>query len=175
MQSKSAAWLTETTATEIRAIRREVRIAAGRGGQCGEVAEWIYGRFGWTKVGGMYLSASLEPIGDHVWNVLPNGSILDATADQFCEGHDIRLVPAGSPEQQRYRFEWTADFNPDLADQYPELTGIPWSGEFDVDASQRLLAERGEGWWLSDPSRYRQWDPVSGYEPALEESVNPSP
>ena len=175
MHSKPSAWLTETTAAEIRAMRHAVRIAAGRGGQCGEVAEWICRRSGWTNVGGMYLSPSLEPIGDHVWNVLPDGSILDATADQFCEGHDIRLVPAGSPEQQRYRFEWTADFNPDLADRYPELASIPWSGEFDVDASQRLREERGEGWWLSDPARYRDWDPLSGYEASPEENLNPSP
>lgn len=161
-----ASKLTEHILLEIRAKREEFRLAAGCGGQCGDVAEWIFSSYGWPNIGGMYLSPSLEPIGDHVWNVLPDGSILDATADQWCESdEDIRIVPVDSPDHKRFRYEWTPDFNPDLADRYPQLKGIPWSGEFDFDASRRLRAERGHGWWLPDPSLYRSdWDPVTGYE-----------
>lgn len=151
---------------EIRIYRQACRLDAGCGGQCGDVAEFICRRWGWVNIGGVYLSPSLEPIGDHVWNVLPDGSILDATSDQFQEGHDIRLVPEGSPGFHRYRPEWTTDYNPDLSNHYPELAGLAWSREYDIDVARRLRFERGEGWWLTDPSHYRDWDPVSGYEHA---------
>jgi hypothetical protein len=164
MKTSGTVQFTEHIADEIRAVRHEARLDAGCGGQCGDVAEWICRRYGWANIGGVYLSPSLEPIGDHVWNELPDGSILDATADQFCEGHDVRLVPPGSPEHRRYRLEWTADFNPDLAEHYPDLAGTQWSGEFDLDWSRRLRAERGDGWWLSNPSQYREWNAETGYE-----------
>ncbi|MGY3581955.1 hypothetical protein ACVIGB_001122 [Bradyrhizobium sp. USDA 4341] len=147
---------------EIRTVRQQFRLAAGCGGQCGDVAEYICSRWGWANVGGVYLAPSLEPIGDHVWNVLPDGSILDATADQFSEGHDVRFLLKDSPDFRRYRPEWTIDYNPDLADAYPELAGVTWSQEYDFDVSRRIRAQRGEGWWLPDPSDYRHWDPVAG-------------
>jgi hypothetical protein len=141
--------------------RQACRLDAGCGGQCGDVAEFVRRRWGWINIGGVYLAPSLEPIGDHV---LPDGSIFDPTSDQFQEGHDVRLVPPGSPGLHRYRPEWTPDYNPDLAEHYPELAGLAWSREYDIDIARRLRVERGEGWWLPDPSRYRNWDPVSGYE-----------
>lgn len=154
---------TAAVVAEIAAIREEVRRAEGAGGQCGFVAEILADRYGWTAVAGMYLAPSLEPIGDHVWNVMADGTIVDATADQFCEGHDVRIVPPDDPAQSRYRSEWTADYNPGRADRYPELAGVAWSGEYDFDVSRRLRAVRGPGWWLGDASDLKEWDPHTGY------------
>jgi hypothetical protein len=46
-----------------------------------------------------------------------------------------------------------------MADRYPELTGVAWSGEIHIEIFNRLREERGEGWWLKDPSAYREWHP----------------
>lgn len=165
--------LSPTVESLIRDTRERIRRAEGRGGQCGFVAEWIWDRYQWPAYSGVYLAPSGEPIGDHVWNVMPDGSILDSTADQFCEGHDVRIISPDDPEQRRYRPEWTDDYNPELGDRYPELAGIIWSGEFDFDVSRRLRAERGHGWWLPDPSRLCEWNKETGYLSSSAE--NPTP
>lgn len=139
-------------------IREEVRVHEGSGGQCFFVAEVLQQRFGWEVGGGVYLARGGEPIGDHHWSVLPDGSILDATADQFCEGHDVRLVRTDDPEFARYRAEWHEDYHPGHPD-FPELADVEWSGELDCDWSARLRLERGNGWWLPDPSALREWEP----------------
>jgi hypothetical protein len=68
-----------------------------------EMSEEIAIRFGFEENGGCYVT----PAGhiDHLWNMLPDGSILDATADQFVAvdgqektdipGDGIRVVASG--------------------------------------------------------------------------------
>ncbi len=160
----------------IRSIRRDCREDAGCGGQCHEVASVLMDRFGWESRYGVYLAPSMEPVGgDHSWNILPDGSILDATADQFQEGHDIRVVPLGDAEQARYRPEWSPDYNPSRAAEYPELAGVAWTGEFDFDRSRRLRDERGKGWWMADPSAHRDWDWEDDYGTCPEPEHVPAP
>ena len=93
---------------KLRTARHEERICNGGGGSCHLVSEWIEAEYGWTRVSGTYTTADYkEPIvPGHYWNLLPNGSILDATADQLGEGHDVRIVPKISPEYHRYRPEF---------------------------------------------------------------------
>ncbi len=117
-------------------------------GFCSMVSEILSNNFGWEIMGGFYLSKTLEPIGDHVWNMLSDGTIVDATALQFHEDNDLRIIPPGDPEQKRYRMEWSQDYNPGMSDQYPELKDIEWSGEYDVDKSEKLRKEHGKKWWL---------------------------
>ena len=130
-------------------MREAIRREAGAGGQCSEVVFWLSRTFGWEGVSGVYTTPGDEPIIDHVWAELPDGAILDATADQIGEGHDgVRIVPPGHPDHGRYRWEWTADFNPDT---HPAEAGErSWTGERDLERMTRLRAERGDGWWLAD-------------------------
>jgi hypothetical protein len=158
--------------SSIREMREQIRRSEGRGGQCGFVAEWIATTYLWAAHSGVYLSPSGEPIGDHVWNVLPDGAILDATADQFCEGYDVRIISPADPEHSRFRPEWTADYNPGLANRYPELAGVSWSGEFDFDVARRLREMRGDGWWLPDPSQLREWNAETAYATAFQGNVS---
>jgi hypothetical protein len=142
---------------EIRRIRHEVRCAEGEGGQCGFVAEIIMNRFRWPMHGGTYCNDIDEPIcNDHVWNVLPDGTILDATADQMGLGHDIRIVEPSDPDFRKYRFEWNDDYHPDSED-YPELKGVKWSGKFDTDWADELRQERGRDWHVTDPEQYARY------------------
>jgi len=100
--------LDQQTLERLRLLRDEVRLGEGgsreyslAGGRCGIVAEEIAVRFRWREFYGLYRlpDGRLE---EHAWNDLPDGTILDATADQFEEGHDIRVVPSGHPEYRRY-------------------------------------------------------------------------
>lgn len=125
---------------------------------CWIVAEILTNKYGWQAHSGVYLSRSMEPIGDHVWNQLDDGTVIDSTPLQFHEGYDIRIVPPGDPEHKRYRYEWTQDYNPGRSNEYPELKGVDWSGEYDIDTIRRLKKERGSKWWVksSDPHQDSQ-------------------
>src|SRR5574343_1537395 len=83
--------ITPKITQEIRNIRHEVRAIQGGDGQCHEVSEWIEGEYGWERIGGAYTAINGDVIASpHYWNMLPDGSILDATADQFGEGYEDR-------------------------------------------------------------------------------------
>src|SRR5579875_915253 len=66
-------------------IRGEVRRRDARpnDGRCGNVAAALEAEFGWPSQHGYLklLDATVSWI--HCWNRLPNGTIVDATADQF--------------------------------------------------------------------------------------------
>ena len=70
-------------------------------GGCWLVAGDIAYRFGWDQIGGCYVL----PDGtheSHEWNLLPDGRIIDATADQFgAPSPGIRVVGAGDPRYNR--------------------------------------------------------------------------
>lgn len=142
----------------IRLIRHEVRCEEGEGGQCGFVAEVIMNRFGWEMHGGTYCNDADEPVCcDHVWNMLPDGGILDATADQMGLGHDIRIVEPNDPDYHKYRDQWHEDYNPDQSDEYPELKDRKWSGVLDDEWERQIRAKRGEDWQVTDPKQYAKY------------------
>lgn len=68
-------------------------------GQCVWVAECIEHEFGWSVQWGHYSSPEYGNgvHVDHLWNVLPDGRILDATADQFGDGDNIRITDGDDP------------------------------------------------------------------------------
>jgi hypothetical protein len=67
---------------EARAIRRRVRLASGRpDGRCGKVAEAIAAELGWAYRWGHLRLLDGEICWIHCWNQLPDGRVVDATAD----------------------------------------------------------------------------------------------
>lgn len=136
----------------ILAVREEEREHSG-GGMCSMVSEFIENEFGWLMKCGAYTDSNDDTICEaHCWNILPDGAILDATADQFGEGHDIRIIEPSDPEFARYRDEWYDDYHPGHP-EFPQIADRKWSGEFDMDKVQRLEKERGVGWWLVGKDR----------------------
>lgn len=139
----------------IRAARAYVRASEGGGGRCSVMSEILSIVFGWPMMSGTYLSSDGKVIcGDgHVWNILPDGSFLDPTADQFGEGHDVRVVRIGTPEHRRYRIGIVDDGSfEDLVAAFPVLADIVPDGFDDMKEDERLDLERGPGWWLADRS-----------------------
>jgi hypothetical protein len=150
-----------------RDLREEVRHAEGLPGQCHVVTEIIQAEHGWTRMSGTYLTPCLTfPAGDgaHYWNLLPDGSILDPTADQLGEdADDVRVLLPEDPRHARYVAEWFEDWHPGAPD-YDEADAIArgyrlrdaslWTGETDHDAYLRLVeAAEGDRWWHVAGSR----------------------
>lgn len=132
-------------------MREAIRAEEGGGGMCHRVTEALAHDRGWGRLAVSYLATDGEIVTDgHYVNLLADGSILDATADQFGEGHGVRLLRPDDPEYGRYRPEFDEDYNPGTA---PELSAWKpaWNGETDWDAHIRIGGERGYGWWLDDP------------------------
>jgi len=147
-----------------RNVRHTCRANVGGGGLCHEVSEWIEHKYGWERQAGTYLSPNGEvAIANHYWNVLPDGSILDCTADQTGEGHDMRLIPLNDPEHGRYDEEWHEDWHPAHEDYEGKVitTGMrkpeQFNGNADFDEQDRLTAERGSHWWATDPEQFQQY------------------
>jgi hypothetical protein len=137
-------------------LREEVREAEGGGGMCHVVSEIMQERHGWPRLSVAYLSDSGDVIcAAHVVSLLPDGSIIDWTRDQFGEGHSVSLVTAASPEIGRYRPEFYEDFHPGHPnDRNAELAAWleGYAGDTDFAEQDRLRDERGRGWWLDDLS-----------------------
>ena len=139
---------------EVEELREEIRAEEGGGGMCHVVSEVMGMRRGWPMLSVAYLSPDGGMIcAAHVVSVLPDGSIMDHTRDQFGEGHSVSFVKAGSDEIGRYRPEFYEDFHPGHPDDTDgQMT--PWldtySGRTDSDEQDAVRAERGRGWWLSD-------------------------
>jgi hypothetical protein len=131
-------------------LRDRVRANAGGGGCCHLVADEIETLFGWPRFSGSYLATSGDVIcSAHVWNLLPDGAVLDATADQFGETEMVRVVESDSLDHRRYRLEWYEEFNPGTHPNIPQPLRA-WAGELDGEQETRLLKERGRAWWLAD-------------------------
>lgn len=122
--------LTPAQIAQIKAI--VVKVRDGQQGQCGFVAEVLAEKFGWGNYGGFYHAPDGRVIGDHVWNVHePSGTIIDATADQHGEGHDIKVVHPGDPDYGRYQY---GDDEKDDERRW--------------DESMKNRQEHGDFWWL---------------------------
>ena len=109
----------------LRTLRSQTRCEAGHPtgkAGCSESSEYLEARFGWPRHCGTYLTVSLEPVGDHCWNFLEDGSIIDITADQFGESGymGIKIVRPDDPEYYRYRSSWEEDWHPGIEADFPE-------------------------------------------------------
>lgn len=92
-----------TTLERIRRLRAEVRLRDARpnDGRCGRVAEALETEFGWQRQSG-YLKLLDESVSwVHCWNLLDDGSILDATADQFQDlwHGDVIMINSADPRR----------------------------------------------------------------------------
>lgn len=84
-------------------------------GLCMDVSDWLEGESGisFKRHSGVITAPDLKtPICLHSWVVLPDGSILDATRDQFFDGPDVVLLKPGTQDWLRYQPEFDDDFNP---------------------------------------------------------------
>jgi hypothetical protein len=137
----------------VRAIRRQVRLESGRpDGRCGKVAEAIQTELGWA-----YRWGHLRLLDDgicwiHCWNQLPDGTVVDATADQFEERWlgDVTVLPPGDPRHANYRPAPPGHlFRTVLADGCRRLLarrGAP-DGEFEPEERELAMApDTGAGW-----------------------------
>ena len=137
-----AAWFAEAgpgpapTMAELReavAIREMARDEDPLRGEAVQAAHLIQCYLGWPMFEGVVLRADGTPGRLHAWNLVPGGGVLDAAADLHGARGPIMAMP-GSAAMGRYRREWTADYNPDLARRFPELAGCLWDGRTDMQA-----------------------------------------
>jgi hypothetical protein len=154
--------LSQELIDEIETLREEIRQEEGGGGMCHVVTEVLQMRYGWERLSVSYLTGDGQIIcgGGHVVNVLPGGSVLDPTRDQFGEGHSVSLIPADSNEIGRYRTEFYEDYHPGHADVGSQLDG--WADAFDGkpdwQVQDDLRAARGDYWWLDDLSHIEAYN-----------------
>lgn len=135
-----------------KALRDGIRAEEFGGGMCSMVGEALEAEHGWRRCGVAYVSPEGEVICEaHVVNVLSDGTIVDATADQFGEGDEVRVVRPGDLAYGRYRPEFYDDFHPGISPSAAAWAG-DWTGEMDAEAAGRLQRERGPAWWLDDPA-----------------------
>src|SRR5690348_16366203 len=90
----------------LRGIRRRVRLTSGRrDGRCAKVAEAIEAEVGWAYRWGHLRLLDGGICWSHCWNELPDGAVVDATADQFEERWlgDVVVLPPGDPLHAHYR------------------------------------------------------------------------
>lgn len=70
---------------------------------CYETATAVERRLGWTMVGGYHdVDGSFWGREGHYWNVMPDGTIVDAAHEQFDDDEPIMIAEVGSPEAARY-------------------------------------------------------------------------
>lgn len=147
--------ITDLQSEEIRDYRHQKRLA-GCWGACFEVACFIEQCYGWRRVDGVYALPDGRPVFLHSWNAMPDGRLLDGTADQFGEGFDIALHAPGTPAFSRYREKYTAAHNPR---EIPWLAtrayiAMPDQNFWDEQEARKVLFP---GWWLADTSSYLAW------------------
>ena len=135
--------------------REAIRIAEQGGGMCHEVGAWLHLKYGWERLAVSYLDAQGRVIcAGHYVNALPGGALLDATADQFAEGHDIRVLQPTDAEYGRYRPEFDDEINPR---QYPEFADFYWDGVDDCESAQKVEDALGITWWCKDDAHKQRW------------------
>ncbi|WP_411839830.1 hypothetical protein [Paracoccus sp. ME4] len=144
-------------------IRRERHMSRQEnsgGGCCHLVTEILQATHGLEKCAVSVLAPDGRvAMSGHYISLMPNGSILDPTADQFGTRSDILLLSPSDGDYGLYRPEFSDEWNPD---HEPELAG--WSefpgaehGWDDFDQDNALKADMGPHWWCRDPSRQLAW------------------
>lgn len=111
-------------------IRSEVRRRDARpnDGRCGNVAAALETEFGWPRQSG-YLKLLDDTVSwVHCWNRLADGTVVDATADQF-QGlwlGDVITIDPSDPMSANYRHapsEWKFHFDQDALDRVTCYSG----------------------------------------------------
>ncbi len=147
---------------EAEILREAVRAEEGGGGMCHVVSEIMEGRHGWPMLSVAYLSEAGDVIcAAHVVSLLPDGSVIDWTRDQFGEGHSVSLIGADAEEIGRYRPEFYEDFHPGHPDDTNGVMAAwldTYAGHTDCEEQDRLTEERGRGWWLEDLTAMDEYD-----------------
>jgi ribosomal protein S18 acetylase RimI-like enzyme len=96
----------------LKTILKELRDEEGSG-QCHTMADILEHEFGWEKESGFYLYNDSKKghngHGDHAWNVMKDGTIIDATHDQFGVP-DIAVLKPGMSEYKKYH-AYCGDYN----------------------------------------------------------------
>lgn len=145
--------LTPEFISEAEALREEIREEERGGGMCHIVTEVLQHRYGWERLYVTYLTADGDIIcpGGHVINVLPDGSIVDPTRDQFGEGYSVSHIKPDSHEIGRYRPEFYDDYYPGHP-EYPELDAwLPfYHGKDDTSLGDDIKVTKERGYWLTD-------------------------
>jgi hypothetical protein len=152
--------LTPEFVAKTEAYREEVREEEGGGGMCHIVTEYLAEKYGWERLFVSYLAPNGDIIcgGGHVINVLPDGSILDPTRDQFGEGFSVSHIKNDSDEIGRYRPEFYVDYHPGHPDAAALDAWLPYyDGVPDEDVDTMKNGTRGPGWWLSDKACYNAY------------------
>jgi hypothetical protein len=121
--------------------RHEVRLRGAWGG-CYEVSCFSEEHFGWRRREGVWQLPDGTPVFRHCWNEAADGTIIDATADQFFYGHDIAVLPPDYAGRTHYRLRYTRAINPGRTSW---LADRPFTGEPDDDWWKRRYDERGLG------------------------------
>ncbi len=97
---------------KLRQVRSESRADSGIDfGMCYDVSEYAFNKYGWEMESGFYLrdlkhpevhkNGPNAPHGDHGWNKLNDGTIIDLTHDQFGPP-DILVLKPGAPGREHY-------------------------------------------------------------------------
>ena len=147
--------LTPNIISQIEKWRHMCRIDNQGGGACHLVSEIIEAEWGFEREDGTYCTPDQRDICvGHYWNLLPDGSILDATADQFGEGHSIRLISPGDPEYTRYHPRFPRDFDYDDEEEFNRLVDLDNQR---YEKSQQYTKKHGEGWWLKDKTELNKY------------------
>jgi hypothetical protein len=137
----------------IQSQREEIRVFEKGGGMCHEVAYWLQALHGWEPLSVAYLDEQGRVIcAGHYLSALPDGSLLDATADQFGEGNDVRLLLPTDSDYGRYRPDFDEDINP-LNPDCPGFAPFYWDGTSDCMAQDAMEAQLGVAWWLTQPAQ----------------------
>lgn len=140
--------------------RHECRLENGGGGCCHLVTEWLEHEAGLCRMAVSFLAPDGRvAVSGHYVSLAADGSILDATADQFGLGHDIRVLAADDPDYGLYRPEFSPEWNPDTEEWLSAWSDFPGRehGWDDFLAQQQLTARHGADWWLADPSERAAW------------------
>jgi hypothetical protein len=147
--------LTPKIISQIEEWRHLCRVDNEGGGACHLVSEIIEGEWGFERQDGTYCTPDQRDICvGHYWNLLPDGSILDSTADQFGEGNNIRIVSPKDPEFKRYHPRFPRDFDYNDDEEYTRITDLDNQR---YDKSQEYEKKHGEGWWLKDKKLYNKY------------------
>jgi hypothetical protein len=100
--------LTPNTLARVRRIARGAQSEAGRLAACNQSAAALHEAFGWCEEYGVYDGPEVRKRGrrrrryEHRWNRLPDGTIVDATANQFGDADPVRVLPVGDARQAYY-------------------------------------------------------------------------
>lgn len=146
------------TIAKLREERHKWRIENGGGGACHLMSEYIEDAYGFKRKSGTYTALNGDVISadGHMWNVLPDGSILDTTCDQFGDEQDIQLIKPTDPNHARYREAYLSYCHPGHKD-YPDFKDDKWDGKMDDVEEKRLQKKLGKNWWVQNRDAFKAY------------------